>query len=89
MNSEELYLLKIIDDLTWHQYNPDYGPEKTTSFELEGMTGFDKVKIRILLNNLKTKKLISNARDFQGAKAGWFSTAKGNALASYTKYKKE
>ena len=88
MNSEELYILKIIDELTWHCYD-DYGPDKVNSYELEEMTGFSKVKIRMILLKLRDKRLISNARDFQGAKAGYFTTAKGNGVASYKKYKKE
>jgi len=88
MNSEELYLLKIINDLTWHQYK-DYGPEKTTAYELEEITGFDKVKVRLLLVKLRDRKLISNNNKFTGAKAGWFITTRGNKVASYRKYKKE
>jgi len=87
LNSEELYLLKIINDLTWHQYK-EYGPEKTNSYELEEITGFDRVKIRLMLIKLRDKKLISNHDKFTGAKAGWFVTTKGNAVAQYRRYKK-
>ena len=63
---------------------------KSASYdELEEITGFDKVKIRLLLMKLREKKLISNGRRFTGAKAGWFITAKGHPVASYSKYKKE
>ena len=57
LNCEELYILKVIDDLTWHCYT-DYGPEKTNAYELEEITGIDKIKLRTTLIKLREQKFI-------------------------------
>ena len=86
MNFEEHYLLDVIDQITWNEVAPknsDEGMEKITSYELEGIIGWDKVKLRITLVNLRNKKLISNGRKFTGFKSGWFATVKGHNVATY------
>ena len=81
---EMWFLLDVIDQLTWHKYT-DEGKEKVLSSHLEEATGFDNVKIRLLLFALKERKLISNSNKFTGYKSGWFSTAKGNSVANYNR----
>ena len=89
MNSEELYLLRIIDDITWDGPSNalDEGGNwvKVTSNDIEAITDWNKTKIRIFLIKLRNKKLISNGRKFTGANAGWFATVKGNRIANYNK----
>jgi len=88
MDSEDFFILKKINDLTWHCYG-DYGPEKTNLEELAEITGMGKITINHILRKLKDKKLISNATKFQGSKPGWFIRTRGNAVISYLNFREE
>ena len=86
MNFDERYLLNVIDQLTWDEPAPkqnDMGMVKVTSYELEEIIGWDKVKLRLTLIKLRDKKLISNGRRFTGFNIGWFATVKGHNVATY------
>ena len=89
MNFEIEYILQIIDDITWEgtgkKYDDSGNDYKVTSYLLEELSGFDKVKIRLILSGLKSKKLISNSPYFTGANSGWFATPRGHATINYIK----
>ena len=86
MNFEEWYLLDVIDQLTWNEvaikYNEN-GMEKITSYQLEEIIGWDKVKLRLHLIKLRNRKLISNGTAFTGFNVGWFATVRGHKVAVY------
>ena len=89
MKNEIKYTLDVIDQLTFDQdtnyHFLDEGSNwvKITSSDLEKATGFDKVKVRLLLSELKYKKLITNNPKWSGANSGWYCTIKGHAVARY------
>lgn len=89
MNFEEEYILQIIDDISWNKvakkHDSDGNDCKITSYEIEEVCGFNKVKIRLILSKLKGMKLISNSPYFTGYNSGWFSTPKGHMSIDYLK----
>ena len=91
MNKELLYTLDVIDQLTFdpntNYHIKDEGNNwvKITSYELEKATGFDKVKVRILLSELKQRKLITNNPKWSGANSGWYPTTRGHEVAVYNR----
>ena len=89
MKFEEEYILQIIDDLTWEgngkKYDDSGNDCKVTSLILEEISGFEKVKIRLILSKLKDMKLISNSPYFTGSNSGWFATPKGHGSINYIK----
>ena len=90
MNRDLWYMLDVIDQLTWDEEakkNTDKGMAKVQSYELEEATGFDKVKVRLLLSELNRRKLISCAVRFTGSNRGWFATPRGHNAARYRRSK--
>jgi len=91
MNKELMYLLNVIDQLTfdqetnYHKFDEGNNWVKVTSYELENATGFNKVHIRIMLSNLKDKKAITNNPKWSGANSGWYCTTKGHQVAVYSR----
>ena len=80
-------MLDVIDQLTftdkYHILDEGSNWVKVTSYELEKATGFNKVKIRLYLSELKSKKLITNNPKWSGANSGWYCTTKGHDAAMY------
>ena len=89
MNKELLYTLDVIDQLTftdtYHILDEGSNWVKVTSYELEKATGFDKVKVRLLLSELKQRKLITNNPKWSGANSGWYPTTRGHEVAVYSR----
>ena len=87
MNSELIYMLDVIDQLTftdtYHILDEGSNWVKITSRDLEEVTGFDKIKVRLLLSELKTRKYITNNPKWSGANSGWYCTAYGHQVARY------
>ena len=87
MNKELAYILDVIDQLTfdpetdYHILDEGSNWVKVTSRDLEVGTGFNKVKVRLLLSDLKRRKLITNNPKWSGANSGWYMTTKGHDLA--------
>ena len=92
MNDELFYMLDVIDQLTftdtYHILDEGNNWVKVTSYELEKATGFEKVKIRLMLSELKNRKLITNNPKWSGANSGWYCTTKGHQVAMYARLKK-
>ena len=84
-------MLDIIDQITfntttnYHILDEDSNWVKITSYELEKATGFNKVKVRLLLSELKQRKLITNNPMWSGANSGWYPTTKGHDVAAYVR----
>lgn len=84
-------MLDVIDQITfntttnYHILDEGSNWEKTTSYELEKATGFSKVKVRLLLSELKQRKLITNNPKWSGANSGWYPTTKGHDVAMYVR----
>ena len=82
-------MLDVIDQLTfdpetdYHLLDIDSNWIKVRSYELEAATGFDKVKVRLLLSELKTRKYITNNPKWSGANSGWYCTTYGHQVARY------
>ena len=89
MNKELLYMLDVIDQLTftntYHILDEGSNWVKVTSYELEKALGFDKVKVRLLLSELKQRKLITNNPKWSGANSGWYPTTRGHEVAVYSR----
>ena len=89
MNKELLYTLDVIDQLTftdtYHILDEGSNWVKVTSYELEKAMGFDKVKVRLLLSELKQRKLITNNPKWSGANSGWYPTTRGHEVAKYAR----
>ena len=89
MKKELLYMLDVIDQLTftdtYHILDEGSNWVKVTSYELEKATGFDKVKVRLLLSELKQRKLITNNPKWSGANSGWYPTTRGHEVAVYSR----
>ena len=87
MNSELIYMLDVIDQLTftdtYHILDEGSNWVKITSRDLEEVTGFDKIKVRLLLSELKTRKYITNNPKWSGANSGWYCTTYGHQVARY------
>ena len=87
MRKELFYMLDVIDQLTftdtYHILDEGSNWVKVTSRDLEEATGFDKVKVRIMLSVLKSRKLITNNPKWSGANSGWYCTTKGHQVARY------
>ena len=87
MKKEMRYMLDVIDQLTftdsYHILDEGSNWVKVTSSDLEVGTGFDKVKIRLYLSELKSRKLITNNPKWSGANSGWYCTSKGHDVARY------
>ena len=89
MNKELAYMLDVIDQLTfdpetdYHRKDEGLNWVKVTSKDLEEATGFDKIKVRLLLSELKSRKYITNNPKWSGANSGWYCTTKGHDLARY------
>ena len=87
MKNELFYALDVIDQLTfdpetdYHVLDEGSNWVKITSRDLEEATGFDKIKVRLLLSELKTRKLITNNPKWSGANSGWYCTTKGHQVA--------
>ena len=89
MKKEIWYMLDVIDQLTFDK-NTDYhildeGSNwvKVTSRDLEIGTGFNKVKVRLYLSDLKRRKYITNNPRWSGANSGWYCTTYGHDVARY------
>ena len=82
-------MLDVIDQLTfdpdteYHVLDVDSNWVKVMSYELEAATGFNKIKVRLLLSELKSRKLITNNPKWSGANSGWYCTSKGHDVARY------
>ena len=89
MRKELLYMLDVIDQLTftdtYHILDEGSNWVKVTSYELEKAMGFDKVKVRLLLSELKQRKLITNNPKWSGANSGWYPTTRGHEVAVYNR----
>ena len=89
MKKELLYMLDVIDQLTfdpendYHLLDIDSNWIKIRSYELEAATGFTKIKVRLLLSELKTRKYITNNPKWSGANSGWYCTTYGHQVARY------
>ena len=89
MNKELAYMLDVIDQLTfdletdYHTLDEGSNWVKVTSRDLEEATGFDKVKVRLLLSGLKTRKYITNNPKWSGANSGWYCTTYGHQVARH------
>ena len=87
MREELRYMLDVIDQLTftdtYHILDEGSNWVKVTSRDLEVGTGFDKIKVRLLLSELKNRKLITNNPKWSGANSGWYCTTKGHQVAVY------
>ena len=89
MKKELVYMLDVIDQLTfdpetdYHLLDIDSNWIKVRSYELEAATGFDKIKVRLLLSGLKTRKYITNNPKWSGANSGWYCTTYGHQVARY------
>ena len=87
MNKKLAYMLDVIDQLTfdpetdYHILDEGSNWVKVTSRDLEVGTGFNKVKVRLLISELRRKLLITNNNLFSGANSGWYMTTKGHDLA--------
>ena len=87
MNKELAYMLDVIDQLTfdpktdYHILDEGGNWVKVTSKDLEAATGFNKVKVRLLLADLKGRKLITNNPKWSGVNSGWYMTTKGHDVA--------
>ena len=89
MKKEMRYMLDVIDQLTftdsYHVLDVDSNWVKVMSYELEAATGFNKIKVRLLLSELKSRKLITNNPKWSGANSGWYCTSKGHDVARYVR----
>ena len=89
MRKELFYMLDVIDQLTftdtYHILDEGSNWVKVTSRDLEVGTGFNKVKVRLLLSELKRRKLITNNPKWSGANSGWYCTTKGHEVARYAR----
>ena len=82
MKKDLFYMLDVIDQLTftdtYHILDEGSNWVKVTSRDLEVGTGFNKIKVRLLLSELKRRKLITNNPKWSGANSGWYCTTKGH-----------
>ena len=89
MNSDMAYMLDVIDQLTfdketdYHLFDEGLNWVKVTSSDIEVGTGFSKVKVRMFLSELKSRKLITNNPKWSGANSGWYMTTRGHEVAVY------
>ena len=92
MKEEVMYMLDVIDQLTftdtYHILDEGSNWVKVTSRDLEKATGFNKIEVRLMLSELKTRKLITNNPSWSGANSGWYCTTKGHQVAMYGRLKK-
>jgi len=91
MKKELFYTLDEIDQLTfdtetdYHILDEGSNWVKVKSNELEEATGFNKIEVRLMLSELKNKKLITNNPKWSGANSGWYCTTKGHQVARYAR----
>ena len=91
MKKEMRYMLDVIDQLTfssisdYHLMDKGSNWVKVTSTDLEVGTGFNKIKVRLLLSELKNRQLITNNPKWSGANSGWYCTSKGHDVARYVR----